>query len=134
MKFTLIKTTDKQRIYKSDVEITRFPNPRFDWDSEIKHANVRLKPGVKMLEDKCFYVVVSDAHTHIERLVFAGMRYQLSDGEEIYAPVSMLQITGRYTMMIHGGDPQSVYPDEVYLRQIAILNSSQDGTNNTNEK
>lgn len=124
MKFTLIRETRNQRMYKSDVEITKFPNPRFDWDKEIELARVRLRQGVSMLEDKCFYVVVSDATTHIERLVFAGMRYEMPNGEEIVAPASMLQISGYHTMMIHGGDTESVRPDEVYLRQIAILNSN----------
>lgn len=123
MKFTLIRETRNQRMYKSDVEITKFPNPRFDWDKEIELARVCLRQGVSMLEDKCFYVVVSDATTHIERLVFAGMRYEMHNGEEIVAPASMLQISGYHTMMIHGGDTESVRPDEVYLRQIAILNS-----------
>lgn len=123
MKFTLVGENRKQRMYKSDVEITKFPNNRFDWDKEIELSRPRLKQGASMLEDKCFYVVVSDAHTHTERLVFAGMRYELPNGEETIGPVSMLQITGRHTMMIHGGDPYSIRPDEVYLRQIAILNS-----------
>jgi hypothetical protein len=126
MKFTLIKETSNQRMYKSDVEITKFPNDRFDWDKEIELARPRLKQGVSMLEDKCFYVVVSDARTHIERLVFAGMRYEMPDGEEVIGPVSMLQITGYHTMMIYGGDTESVRPDEVYLRQISILNSKKD--------
>ena len=126
MKFTLIAENSNQRMYKSDVEITKFPNPRFDWDEEIKLSRPRLKAGVSMLEDKCFYVVVSDARTHTERLVFAGMRYQLPDGEETIGPASMLQISGYHTMMIHGGDPSTILPDEVYLRQISILNSKKD--------
>ena len=110
-------------MYKSDVEITKFPRERFNWEEEIKLAQARLKPGVSMLEDKCFYVIISDARHHIERLVFAGMRYELPDGEETIGPASMLHIGGTLTMMIHGGDPSTIRPDEVYLRQIAILNS-----------
>jgi len=114
-------------MYKSDVEITKFPNDRFNWDKEKEDASTRLRPGVTMLEDKCFYVVISDAKTHIERLVFAGMRYALPGGEETIGPVSMLQISGYHTMMIHGGDPSAVLPDEVYLRQISILNARGSG-------
>jgi hypothetical protein len=124
MKFTLVDQNDKQRMYKSDVEITKFPNPRFDWDNEIELARPRLKEGVSMLEDKCFYVVISDANTHIERLVFAGMRYELPDGKETIGPASMLHIGGALTMMIYGGDINYIRPDKVYLRQIAILNST----------
>lgn len=126
MKFTLVAENSNQRMYKSDVEINKFPNPRFDWDSELEYGRSRLKEGVEMLEDKCHYVIVSDAKTHIERLVFAGMRYKLASGEEVIGPVSMLQITGYHTMMIYGGDPSSILPDEVYLRQISILNSKKD--------
>lgn len=126
MKFTLVQENSNQRMYKSDVEINKFPNPRFDWDSELEYGRSRLKEGVEMLEDKCHYVIVSDAKTHIERLVFAGMRYKLASGEEVIGPVSMLQITGYHTMMIYGGDPSSILPDEVYLRQISILNSKKD--------
>lgn len=123
MKFKLVETNPKNRIYKSDVEITKFPNNLFNWEEEIKAFKTRLKEGVEMLEDKCFYVVISDANTHIERLVFAGMRYKFANGDIKYGAASMLHINGRYTMMIHGGDSDSVYDDQVYLRHLSIFNN-----------
>lgn len=123
MNFKLVHQTDKQRFYESDVEITKFPNGRFDLEKELEYGKSRLREGVEMLNDKVYVVCISDATTHLERLVFAATTYKLPDGEVIYGPLSMLQIDGAMTMMIHGGDPKTIRPDEVYLRQIAILNS-----------
>lgn len=123
MKFELVKKTERQRFYKSDVAIKKFPYKSFDWEKEITLSRSRLKQGIELIDDECFYVCVSDAHTHTERLVFACGRYVDDVGVEDIAPYSMLHIAGAMTMMIHGGDSNSVRADEVYLRQISILNS-----------
>ena len=61
-------------------------------------------------------VVVSDAFTHIERLVFPGFRL---NGNWSFIEAN---IDGKHTFMIDGGDPKAVYADEVYLRHLCILN------------
>jgi hypothetical protein len=122
MNFKLVHQTDRQRFYESDVEITKFPNERFDLEEEVAYGKSRLKEGVEMLNEKVFVVCISDAITHLERLVFAATTYKLSNDEVIYAPISMLQIDGSHTMMIHGGDASSMKPDEVYLRRIKMFN------------
>ena len=129
MNFKLVHQTDKQRFYESDVEITKFPNERFNLQKEFEDIKARLKEGVEMLNDKVFIVCVSDAHTHLERLVFAATKYKLPSGEVVYAPISMLQIDGAHTMMIHGGDARSMKPDEVYLRRIKMFNKHTEVTN-----
>jgi len=122
MNFKLVHQTDRQRFYESDVEITKFPNERFDLEKEVAYGKSRLKEGVEMLNEKVFVVCISDAHTHLERLVFAATKYKLPNGEITYGPMSMLQIDGSHTMMIHGGDARSMKPDEVYLRRIKMFN------------
>lgn len=122
MNFKLVHKTDKQRFYESDVEITKFPDKRFDLETELKDAKGRLREGVEMLNDKVFIVCISDAKTHLERLVFAATKYKLPNGEVVYGPLSMRHIDGALTMMIHGGDARSMKPDEVYLRRIEMFN------------
>lgn len=72
----------------------------------------RLGKGVK-------YVAISDAHTHIERLVFPAFLTSLSDAPYIFITS---EIEGKHTTMISGGDANSVYPDLVYLRRLAQIN------------
>ncbi len=65
-------------------------------------------------------VVISDASTHAERLLFVG--YALpKDGRMIYGH-TYAQIGGRHTFMIYGGDPSSFKEPEVYLRRLAQVN------------
>lgn len=70
------------------------------------------------------YVFVSDASTHIERLVFAA---RITDGmtdEDVInnvkgsLKVDFRQIEGTLTMMIHGGDYETIEPAENYLQRL----------------
>lgn len=71
------------------------------------------------------YVVVSDAHTHTERLAFPAWEYEplLPDG--IPYMWENDTIAGYHTFMTHGGDSEAVYPDKVYLRMLAKANGYQ---------
>lgn len=69
-------------------------------------------------------LMISDAHTHIERLAFATY---LLDGFTIddikneirgCVRVDRSQVTGDWTMMIYGGDSTKVYPDEWYINEV----------------
>ncbi len=74
-------------------------------------------------------VMVSDAVTHIERLVFPVYAGDCENGwpmrEEVCAALgyaayaSMIHIEGRMTSIIGGGNPSSVEPDEAYLDRLA---------------
>ena len=62
------------------------------------------------------YYLRSDAFTHIERLVFVGEKFTSG-----YGSIG-IHIDGSHTIRIHGGDERYVYPDEVYLRHLGIIN------------
>ena len=125
MKFELVHTGPHQRFYKSDEPIKIFPRKSYSWENEVAEAHKRVRPEYELLDtDECTYVCVSDAHTHIERLVFGAGRYRHREtGEIIYGPYSMLHMAGYWTFKIHGGSHDAVWPDKVYLRQLSILNS-----------
>lgn len=74
------------------------------------------------MEDGIDIICVSDATTHTERLVFAGIRAKSNILNECFV-FSFLQIDGKMTFMTSGGDKDSVYSDEVYLRRIASCNN-----------
>ena len=75
-----------------------------------------LDAVLEQYKDGCRMVVVSDAFTHIERLVFPGFRL---NGNWSFIEAN---IDGKHTFMIDGGNPEAVYADEVYLRHLCILN------------
>lgn len=117
----LVETTSLQRFYELSEPIHK--GRRFGKDIDIaaelqECKEKRVKPEFKHLirTDGCHIVCVSDAKAHIERLVFAAEK--LASG---YGQVGV-QIDGCHTMMIHGGDSDSVYPDEVYLRHLGMIN------------
>ncbi|TCI26720.1 hypothetical protein EVJ32_04925 [Exiguobacterium sp. SH5S4] len=109
MNFELIETLPTARIYKFD---------------ELLCSSVTGKE----LDNPTNYVLVSDAKTHIERLVFP---VYLQDGfseDDILNKtpnalrVDYFQIAGKMTLMIEGGDPGSILPDEDYLNQLVFAN------------
>lgn len=125
MKATLVHKTDRQRWYELSEPLVKGIS---DWVGEVdivedikRYCSLRIKPEFRncILEkftDGCRMVVVSDAHTHIERLVFPGFCIDGKWGG------GGNEIDGKHTFMIDGGDPRSVYPDEVYLRHLCIIN------------
>ena len=92
----------------------------------MAYSSNRIKPKYKHLlagmESGIDIICISDATTHIERLVFAGIRAKSSIPNECFM-FSFLQIDGKHTFMTSGGNIDSVYPDEVYLRRIASCNN-----------
>ena len=124
----LVYTTERQRFYKLNRIVDKFPR-KIDLVKEIDDTIPYIKPTHKEVLTPIFeackqgvdVICVSDAHTHIERLVFAGCEYTMN-GETKYTSVSMLHIDGKLTMMIYGGNSKDVHPDEVYLRRIAAAN------------
>ncbi len=132
MKATLVKTIPNdigfgsKRFYRLSEPITKGKSDITGEVDIIKEFNnfieKRVKPEYVELfrskfNNKCELVAISDAHTHIETLVFPAL--QLGE-DDFYFTTD--DIGGKHTMMIYGGDPESVYEDEVYLRRLAQLN------------
>lgn len=119
----LVHSNPYQRFYKLNKKVKIFAT-EFDYDKEFKYEKERLKPEyvgcMDHLEDGTDIICISDAHTHIERLVFPGIDF-IIDGKQDYGRFS-LQCDGKHTFMIFGGNSDSVYPDEVYLRRLASAN------------
>lgn len=120
----LVSTNNTQRYYELSSPIykgRRFGN-NVDIIAELEECKEKqMKPEYKHLlrTDGCHVVCVSDAYTHIERLVFVGEKFPT-----VYGRTSV-QIDGSHTMRIHGGDKRYVYPDEVYLRHLGMINGVQ---------
>lgn len=117
----LVSTNNTQRYYELSSPIYRGRNFGSDVDivAELEACKEnQIKPEYKPLlrTDGCHIVCVSDAHTHIERLVFVGENFPSGYGR------TGIQIDGSHTMRIHGGDETYVYPDEVYLRHLGMVN------------
>lgn len=69
--------------------------------------------------DKYSYVAVSDATSHVERLVFPAWSYRRG-----YVWVNV-NVAGYFTFLTHGGDIRSVKQPEVYFRMLAKANGYQ---------
>lgn len=125
-KWTLVETTKNYRVYKYDGFLTNFPNKSFELEYAFNYSRERLNPKYEMIFDiskGVEYVIISDAHTHIERLVFPACQFKDKETGEIkHLHLSMHKISGRHTFMIDGGNIDDVFPDEVYLRHLQILN------------
>lgn len=120
----LVKDTGSQRFYKLSESLTKafsFGKEKLIKD-DFSGTNNRIKEKYRHLidTDKINIICVSDAHTHIERLVFVGMQFDSGEYGRTHA-----QIDGVHTMMIHGGDDRAVKPDNVYIRRLARLNGFQ---------
>ncbi len=120
----LVSTNNTQRYYELSSPIYKgrcFCND-IDIVAELEECREkRMKPEHKHLlrTDGCQIVCISDAHTHIERLVFVGEKYPGGYGS------TSVQIDGSHTMRMFGGDERHVYEDEVYLRHLGMVNNVQ---------
>ena len=127
MKAKLVKTySNRVRIYELSKPIYKGKSDLKDEvciEESLKELYERLKPeyqesALQYKKEGCYYVAISEAHTHIETLVFPAIR--VTDSSYAW---SHDDIGGKHTMMINGGDPSSIYQDEVYLRRLAQLNN-----------
>lgn len=116
----LVGENEYQRFYKLSKGIKK--GKYRDVEDELNDARKRLKPEYKHLitENKKEWdlICISDAHTHVERLAFLGVKYG-----EIYDRLNSLQLVGNTTFMIDGGDENSIEPDENYLKKLIELNN-----------
>jgi hypothetical protein len=118
----LIYSTDKQRYFKLNRKITRgyctFKGVRDFREELFDEKNTRVKEEYREIypSDGFDVICISDANTHLERLVFGACIINEKPSR------SHVQIEGKTTFMIHGGDRQSMKADEVYLRRLAQWN------------
>lgn len=110
----------KQRVYQLSRSIKI--GAKTTIKEALDSARERLKPKYQYLlegaSDEWDVLCISDAHTHIERLVFLGFY----EDDEKCGMLSSSHIHGKMTMMIHGGNSHEVYSDAVYLRRLATMN------------
>ncbi len=128
MKAKLVKT------YRGgNVSIYELSEPIFkgksDWTGEVNISKSlndlydRLFPEYKASAEKyrkgdgCYYVAISLAHTHIEKLAFPTIK--VTEDEFTFIGDN---IAGKHTYLTTGGDPSTIYADEVYLRYLASIN------------
>lgn len=120
----LVYQTRTQRFYELSDSITKGRRHGEDVDiiEDLKYDRDHVKEEYKKYIPHTGITIlcVSDAMTHIERLVFPAFKY-LENGVEKYGWTS-LQIDGKHTFMTSGGDPNAVYDDEVYIRHLGRIN------------
>lgn len=126
--FTLVKTNARNRIYKASQRLTNnAKGNRYSGLGETHkmYANKeRTETKDWVTPDHFDHVVVSDAHTHEERLTFPCWEIEPVVGNNPYLWVTD-NIAGVNTFMTHGGDDRTVKPDAVYLRMLAKANGYQ---------
>ena len=138
--FELVHKTANQRFYKSSRPLTKDASGKdyryVNWNGErtIKIYADKEKKTTKdfVVPSEFCGVVVSDAHTHLERLTFPMWEFEPIVGNNPYIFVCD-NIAGALTFMTHGGDSRSMKPDAVYLRMIAKGNGYQYKRNSTND-
>lgn len=111
----------KQRFYEASLPLTKSAGMCKDIhlkDSMLKERNNMKEEYRHLIDDNIEglnLICISDAHTHTERLVFAGVKVNNEYGR------LGLQIDGKHTFMIDGGNDDSVYDDKIYLRHLSKL-------------
>ncbi len=88
----------------------------------IEPVDIVLKPEYEFIGDLSkgtHYICVSDARTHVERLVFPALPVLEKSTHKIsYCVTNYFHIAGEMTMMIYGGDPESIHEPEFYIKQL----------------
>jgi hypothetical protein len=125
--WTLIKDTGEQRYYQLGFKIKKVGSnhPGKTIQKIFKVDPVKLTDEYELAEDiseSVDKVCVSDAHTHVERLVFPAFYIRDKTTGEKKLIHRCNSIDGIVTMMIYGGDESAVYPDETYLRHLRMIN------------
>ena len=127
LKVKLIRDNGQQRFYQLSHKLTKgisvLRGKEIDLIEALSVSKEKdFKPEFKHLcpTDGVDIICVSDAHTHLERLVFAAIKW---DNDEIGR--TRVQIDGCHTFMIHGGSKAAMKPDYVYLRRLAKVNGLQ---------
>lgn len=124
----IIKDTARQRTYQLFFEVRYFKRPgdriRTIEEELSLSSPIMLAENMRIIEDTRVVrkVCISDAHTHVERLVFPVFYAVDLQTNRTELFTWYLDIDGYMTSMTDGGDWSTVYPDEVYLRHLRLLN------------
>ena len=122
----LIKETSRQRYYQLDFKITKGNRGNISDILTNDNDPINFEEPWEMGEDLnkgIDKICVSDARTHCERLVFPAFNVRNKETGEIMVAHRNNQIAGCWTMKIHGGDANTMRPDEVYVRYLKRLNN-----------
>ena len=119
--FNLVYKAKRQRFYESSLPLKKsaLTDKYTLRELMLKEKQTLIKEDMHLIPDDIEGVsllCISDARTHTERLVFAALKTDKGEYGRI-----RLQIDGKHTFMIHGGNIDSVYDDEVYLRHLSKL-------------
>lgn len=117
--FELVHTSPdgRQRFYKSSLPIVMNAQG-LNVSDELKKDMEALKAEYRDIAvDEIMLICISDAHTHIERLVFGALEYKGNFGR------LRVQLGGKHTFMTEGGSEKSVYKDRTYLKHLCIKNN-----------
>jgi len=109
-----MKLIEKKSIHQSYYELG------FEFDCKVELP--KLKPEWILDDDilKVSKVCISDAHTHIERLVFpAWYCKNVETGKRVLFH-DMSDIAGSLTFLIHGGNVSTLKTPEEYAQEIKL--------------
>jgi len=113
-----------QRYYQLDFKIYKHFGTGKEKTIKELVDNVKLKEPWVIPKPVTYVnkICISDAHRHIERLVFPVIEIENSVTGERKLTHLMDRIDGKYTFMTHGGSPEAVYHDRTYVRHLRELN------------
>jgi hypothetical protein len=126
---TPLRQNRLQRYYQLNFRVERvflggfFGRGHAQWATVLAADPLHFREGAALDEDLATgfdKICVSDASTHVERLVFPAF-YVVADGERVLVHRNY-SVDGLLTMKIHGGDPQAVFSDVTYARHLWLLN------------
>ncbi len=119
----LIKETKTQRYYQLNFDIHHCFGPSKTIKELFASDKINLLDDYELAENiskSINKICISDAHTHIERLVFPAFNVREKKTGKIILSHRCNQIDGYVTFMTRGGDSLSVHPDEVYVRHLRM--------------
>lgn len=123
----VVHDTIRQTYYKLSFDIYKDVFGRNISDS-IKYAKKHISKdkykivGNDFVDDCTSLICVSDAHTHVERLVFPAFKVESLLTGSVFYDFDPLQIAGEMTMMFMGGDRSTVLEPVEYIQQLYEVN------------
>lgn len=124
--WTLIHSNDRQRVYKLNFKVRQFKRPDEDLRTikEVFDYNIGLPEHLEIADDTetIDKVCVSDAHDHVERLVFPIIYVTDKNTGAKRLFINFLDIDGHMTPLNGYDNAKTIHKDEVYLRHLRMLN------------
>jgi hypothetical protein len=118
----LVMKKGNVRVYKLDFIINKLEKSNI---KELFESDpIKVKPDFELVgnpSDGLTHVAISDSNQHIERLCFPAFQLKNKLTGELSYSWRCDNICGYNTFLIHGGDPDYVWPDAVYVRKLRML-------------